>query len=173
MPDRRHLWRGIHDPEMVREGVTLTTAQPPVSQGEVAFQVTLRNTGVGHYFPTYVTPRVVIEAWQKDGQGRVLEKTRSEKVIARAVPLDLSREIFDTRLPPDEAAVLNYHQSRHPRATALVWRVRVEPDAFYLRFYRAILESGTTPTGDALLRQAARLAEESPYSLFSGEQSLE
>ncbi len=21
MPDRRHLWRGIHDPEMVKQGV--------------------------------------------------------------------------------------------------------------------------------------------------------
>ena len=173
MPDRRHLWRGIHDPDMVRKGITLITKHPPALPEEVSLQLTLRNTGVGHYFPTYVTPRVVIEAWQQDEQGRVLEKTREEKVIAREVTLDLNHEAFDTRLPPDGEVILNYRRPRHDRATALVWRVRVEPDAFYRRFYRSVLEGGTTPKGDALLRQAVQLAEGSPYNLFSGQQRLD
>ena len=65
MPDRRHLWRGIHDPEMVRSGLTITvnTGAPRYRPGETA-RVVLRvqSTRVGHAFPTYVTPRVVLRA---------------------------------------------------------------------------------------------------------------
>lgn len=172
MPDRRHLWRGIHDPAMVREGVTLTPEALAATPGEAALRLVLRNTGVGHHFPTYVTPRVIMEIWQQDQQGEALEGTRAERIIARDVSLDLSRELSDTRVPPEGAAVLDYRRPRHPRAATLAWQVRVEPDAYYLRFYRAVLESGDMPEGETLLRQAARQAEESAYLLLSGEQSL-
>lgn len=172
MPDRRHVWRGIHDPAMVRKGVTLTPEPLATSPGEVVFRLVLRNTGVGHHFPTYVTPKVTMEIWQQDEQGKSLEETCEEKIVAREVTLDLSQEISDTRVPPDGAAVLDYRRPRHPRATTLAWRVRVEPDAFYLRFYHAILESGTTPEGETLLRQAAQQAEASAYLLRSGQYPL-
>jgi len=40
MPARRHLWRGIHDPEMVRDAIEFTVTDEP---GVVA--LTLRNRG--------------------------------------------------------------------------------------------------------------------------------
>src|SRR6266436_3896370 len=37
MPDRRHLWRGIHDADMVRGGLTITLVEtPPHAAGTVA-----------------------------------------------------------------------------------------------------------------------------------------
>src|SRR5437016_14227197 len=65
MPERRHRWRGIHDADMVRSGLTIT-ARPGAARyraGDVAV-VTLRvtSTRIGHAFPTYVTPRVVLSA---------------------------------------------------------------------------------------------------------------
>jgi hypothetical protein len=55
MPDRRHLWRGIHDPEMVKPGVTveLSTKQTSYRPGQM-LQAVLRitNSGVGHHVPT-------------------------------------------------------------------------------------------------------------------------
>ncbi|MBF0624492.1 MAG: hypothetical protein HQL82_06760 [Magnetococcales bacterium] len=174
MPDHRHLWRGIHDPTLVREGVTLTTEPLSTSPGEAGLRLSLRNTGVGHHFPTYVTPRVIMEVWQQDERGKRLEGTHEAYIIARDVTLDLNREISDTRLPPDGEAVLEYRRSRHVRAATLAWRVRVEPDAFYLRFYRAVLEMATIhpAEGNDLLRQAIHLAEASPYTLFGEERRL-
>ncbi|MBF0132978.1 MAG: hypothetical protein HQL75_10390 [Magnetococcales bacterium] len=54
----------------------------------------------------------------------------------------------------------------------LVWRVRVEPDVFYLRFYRALLENGMRSEEASLLQRAARQAEESVYTLFSGQHMI-
>src|SRR5215470_12977753 len=71
MPDRRHLWRGIHDPEMVRSGVDVDLVVNTGVAGEVNASLVLRNVGVGHFFPTYVTPRVVarIELVDAGGDG--------------------------------------------------------------------------------------------------------
>src|SRR6185503_19341518 len=94
MPDRRHLWRGIHDPAMVASGleITVTPEAPRLTVGQ-EFTVTLdvRNTRVGHAFPTYVTPRVLLRGELLDASGPVAG-SRREVVIAREVALDLSRE---------------------------------------------------------------------------------
>src|SRR5213083_1308508 len=54
MPDRRHLWRGIHDADMVRSGLSITAKAGAVRYrpGDVAL-VTLRvtSTRIGHAFP--------------------------------------------------------------------------------------------------------------------------
>ena len=103
MPDRRHLWRGIHDPDMVRAGLTITAEAGAARYrvGDAAI-VTLRiaSTAVGHAFPTYVTPRVVAAIEVVDAAGRAVEGSRVETVIGREVSLDLSRELSDTRLSP-------------------------------------------------------------------------
>src|SRR5439155_933503 len=48
MPDRRHLWRGIHDADMVRGGLTITLVEtPPHAAGTVAARLVVENSGVG------------------------------------------------------------------------------------------------------------------------------
>jgi hypothetical protein len=64
MPDRRHHWRGIHDPDMVRSGLSVRHSVD--AQGG-RFEIT--NTGVGHAFPTYVTPKVIMHAVALDSAG--------------------------------------------------------------------------------------------------------
>ena len=88
MPDRRHRWRGIHDLEMVRSGLTIS-ARSGASRyrpGDVAL-VTLRvtSTRIGHAFPTYVTPRVVLSAELVDDAGRIVPGSRQEQVIGLTV----------------------------------------------------------------------------------------
>jgi cytochrome c554/c'-like protein len=167
MPQRRHLWRGIHDPEMVKAGVTIRATPPAVDSGAVTAALAIENSGVGHRFPTYVTPRVVAEIHQEDADGRPLDGTRREHVIARQVPLDLSREIADTRIEPDEKAVLEYRAPLHARAAALVFQVRVEPDAFYAAFYRSVLDAGQAGNGGKMLDEALRQANDSVFVLYS------
>ncbi len=58
MPDRRHLWRGIHDPEMVRGAVPVELVPVRATAGRADGELRIRSEGVGHAFPTYTTPRV-------------------------------------------------------------------------------------------------------------------
>ena len=172
MPDRRHLWRGIHDPDMVATGVKIQATAPSVSVGSVAALLVIRNTGTGHYFPTYVTPRVVAEGYQEDAEGRMLEDTLKVHVIARQVPPDLSEEIADSRIPPDGEARLDYRVPLNQKAAALVFRVRVEPDAFYTWFYETLLRDGSACKGEAQIRLALDESRKTPFILYFTRQVL-
>ena len=166
MPQRRHLWRGIHDPDMTRKGVTIETAPPAVHDGRVSARLTLTNSGTGHYFPTYVTPRVTVRIYQESAGKQIIEETLQERIIARQVSADLSEELADTRLAPGERRVLNYLVPRHPDARAIVMRVHVEPDYFYSGLYRSVLETEPEKKGAILLRAALKNSLESAYDLY-------
>src|SRR5919108_742895 len=143
MPDRRHLWRGIHDAEMVRSGVTITLTTDPRQyrpDEDVHARLTIANTGVGHHFPTYVTPRVVVRMALVDVHGRELRGSSEQRYIGRDVSRDLSREHSDTRLPAGGRLTLEYRR-RLDRTTGVRLRavVRVEPDHFYTGFFESLL----------------------------------
>ena len=54
---RQHLWRGGHDPQMVKSGLTIKLAEAaPANAGKRNFNLTITNTGAAHYLPTG-TPR--------------------------------------------------------------------------------------------------------------------
>ena len=167
MPERRHLWRGIYDPDMTRSGVTIRASATRAEDGVASGELRVRNTGTGHHFPTYVTPRIVVEGFQQDAKGVLLAGTRQIHVIGRQVKLDLSEELADTRLAPGEEALFRYRQPKHPAARALELRVRVEPDAFYTGFYRSLLASGGAGKGERMIRRALDESLASAYTLFS------
>jgi hypothetical protein len=168
MPDRRHRWRGIHDADMVRSGLTISAraGAPRYRPGDVAL-VTLRvtSTRIGHAFPTYVTPRVVLSAELVDDAGRIVPGSRQEQVIGREVALDLSREVFDTRLMPGKTATLTYRTKIEAAGVRARVMVVVEPDAFYVGFFETLLRQGAG-RGEAQIRQALEAARRSPFTVF-------
>ena len=166
MPDRRHLWRGIHDKATVQSGVEIALREVMADNDRVSGILTLTNTGTGHRFPTYVSPRVVMEVSQLDILGQPISETLRQQIIARQVTLDLSRELLDTRLAPGQMARLDYQAPLHRDAKSILFRIQVEPDNFYRDFYLAILESGSSYKGAETLRLALKKAETSAYSLF-------
>ena len=174
MPDRRHRWRGIHDADMVRSGLTITARAGAARYrpGDVAL-VTLRvtSTRIGHAFPTYVTPRVVLSAELVDAEGQVVAGSRREKVIGREVALDLSRELSDTRLSPGKSATLTYRVKVEAAGMRARVAVIVEPDAFYVAFFETLLRQGAG-RGEAQIRQALEAARRSPFSVFERELPL-
>ena len=172
MPDRRHLWRGIHDPEMVRAGVTINATEAKLATGSVSARLIIKNTGTGHYFPTYVTPKVVVEAYQENSRREMLEGTRREYIIGRQVELDLSKELADTRIAPDEQAVFDYRAPLKAEAVALVFRLRVEPDAFYTDFYRSLLGGNQAGKGERLIKRALENSLASHFTFYTGRQKL-
>ncbi|MBM4369515.1 MAG: hypothetical protein FJ102_25100, partial [Deltaproteobacteria bacterium] len=99
-------------------------------------------TGVGHRFPTYVTPEVWLRVDQVDGEGLAIEDTRREGLVARRVNIAERSELFDTRLLPGESKTLLYDEPLHPEARAIVARVEVWPDAAYERVYEGYLDDG-------------------------------
>lgn len=172
MPDRRHLWRGIHDPETVRAGVDIDFPAPGGTDGRVTASFAITNRGVGHAFPTYVTPKVIVEIGQASADGTLLPATVERHLIARDVSLDLSEELADTRLLPDETRRYGYDRERAAAAIALVARVRVEPDAFYAEFYRTTLRDPDFAGGREAIQVALRDAERSGYVLYDSRQAL-
>ena len=172
MPERRHLWRGIHDPEMLRAAVAFSVESGQRVDNGIRAALSIGNTGAGHYLPTYVTPRLVAEIEQLDGEGRGLPGTRVEHLIQRQVPLDLGSEIADTRLPPDGEVRLVYERPAHHAAVALAYRLRVEPDEFYARFYRALLADGGAGKDQELIALALKQAESSAFLAFDERREL-
>ena len=174
MPDRRHLWRGIHDADMVRSGLTIaaTTGAGRSRPGEtVTATLSVTSTRVGHAFPTYVTPRVVLRAELVDAAGQGVAGSRAEKVIAREVALDLSREVFDTRLLPGRSAVLRYRMRIPAPGLRVRLSVVVEPDAFYTKFFETLLRQGAG-RGEAEIRAALEASRRSPFTVFERELPL-
>ena len=142
MPERKHLWRGIHDKATTKDGVTIAVQgkQAWLGGDAGALAVTIKNSGVGHMFPTYVTPAVYVRFAQLDAAGKVFDGTRVARRIQRRVPLDLSSEVEDTRIPPDATRRFAYGIKRHAGAAKLHVEIEVDPDEFYRRFFQVSLE---------------------------------
>jgi hypothetical protein len=174
MPDRRHRWRGIHDRDMVSSGVriTLRMNRPRYRVGEqIRAQLTIATPGVGHAFPTYVTPQVRVRAELVDAGDGVVAGSVEERNIGREVPLDLSREIADTRIPPGGRFVLAYARQLESAGLRLRVTITVLPDEFYTRFFDALLAAGAG-AGEAEIREALEATRRSPYTLFVKELPL-
>lgn len=165
MPDRRHVWRGIHDPDMVRAGLAISVVEHASGVNRVDARLLVESTGVGHRFPTYVTPIVVLRAELVDAAGRAVAGTREERRIGREVTLDLERELSDTRLRPGERAELAYARALEHGAVAARFSVVVYPDAFYTAFYEGLLRQGAG-RGEAEIRAALAETRRSAFTVF-------
>jgi hypothetical protein len=175
MPDRAHLWRGIHDEEMVRAAVDVELFPQDLSGDVVRAAVVLRNRDVGHAFPTYVTPRVSIAAWQVDASGTEIPETRVEAVIGRSIDFGSSpwREELDTRVAPGDSVRLDYGVARARSAESVVARVTVDPDHHYRGVFASLLESFESPRAQGLIAGAYQRTRESSYVLWERRQRLE
>ncbi len=169
MPERRHLWRGIHDPEMVKRGVTveLRTNQPRYNVGDkLEATLTVTNSGVGHYFPSYATPKVVLQMELLDAGGRSVAGTARREFIGREATLDLSREVYDTRVPPKARHEFRYTRAIDRKGLALRAVVTVYPDDFYRRFYEAKLKDRLSADERKFLTKALKASRDSSYAIF-------
>ncbi len=175
MPDRRHLWRGIHDPEAVRSAVAVELASTAETGRPAWAELRITNREVGHMFPTYTTPRVFAALWQTDAAGREIEATRVEAVIARQIDFSTNpwQESFDTRVAPDETLVVPYEVPPATSAVALVGRVTVDPDYHYRGVFAALLGELENEEARAQILAAARGVADSAFVLAERTLSIE
>lgn len=172
MPDRRHLWKGIHDPDMVRSAVSIQVQFSPAEESPDSLRGTLSltNVGAGHRLPTYIEPQIMLFLEQRDAKGDTLPGTRGVGIIARKVTEHMDREEFDTRLMPGETFSLKYTRKRNPDAKTLVARVEVWPDEAYRLYFKKMLETDSLrPTMPAVLEamhKALKQDTDSRYLLW-------
>jgi hypothetical protein len=165
MPDRRHLWRGIHDPEMVAAGLT-----PHMTADAERVRFEVANTGVGHAFPTYVTPKVVMRAVALDIAGAPRLETLRSYEIVRKVRYENDRwiELSDTRLLPGQSAAIELAWNGSDRVQ--VW-LEVFPDDFYENEVFPGLLDAMSPDSDArrMISAASSGAAASHFRLYETE----
>jgi len=162
MPERKHLWRGIHDPDMVRSGLT-----PDFVAESALARFRLTSTGIGHAFPTYVTPRVVMKGTALDDAGRPIAGSEVVYAIQRQVAFVGGDwvERADTRLLPGQSAML---EMKWPTSGAVKFWLEVEPDYFYHHDVYGPLLGGLKANSPSatLIAEADRRAGESSFRLF-------
>ena len=165
MPDRRHLFRGIHDPDTVRSGVTWSF-DVARKGARVESRMTLTNTDTGHAFPTYIVPEVWmrIEAVNQFGIAVLVAET----LIGRQVTTEGGgwRELSDTRLLQDETATLTYQGALPPGTLAIAGSVIVRPDAYHVRSLAGHLRETRSDASRRLYQQALAEMGQSDYVLF-------
>ena len=173
MPDRRHLWRGIHDIEMTRSGVTIETALANTEDGQVVGTIKIINSNTGHYFPTYITPRILLQGMQLDQNSKEIEGSSQQYAIGRYLPLNLASEIYDTRLAPGQMLEIEYEAPKAKLAKTLLLRVQVEPDEFYTRFYESLLANNSAGKHTEMIKQALANSKNSVYTLHESRHSIQ
>ncbi|MFK5913727.1 MAG: hypothetical protein QM484_05060 [Woeseiaceae bacterium] len=121
---RRHLWRGGHDPEMVKKALSINfVEQKPInkklstSKNKRLFILTITNTGAAHYVPTGTPDRyLTIQLRVLDKNNNVLDEntdTIKRTVMWRPFIVDLS----DTRLPRWQPRTYQIDISDNDKAT--------------------------------------------------------
>lgn len=173
MPQRRHLWKGIHDSEWVKGGVRIEAQiqkEPPRTGDSVELSVEVVNAAVGHKFPTYITPKVFVRAALLDSKGKALSGTEREKIIGWDARFEDGKwkEYFDTRIAPGESFRETFRWSPPPQAKTIRAWVEVHPDHFYhVHFYPAYLKGqDLSPQGRKLIEKALRDSGRTSYILF-------
>jgi hypothetical protein len=173
MPGRRHLWKGIHDREMVKGGVRIEARLKKLaatSGSRLELSVAIINAAVGHKFPTYITPKVFVRADLLDEKGKTLPGTSQEQIIGWDARFDEGqwKEYFDTRIPPGETSRKNFLWTPPAPATQARVRVEVQPDHFYhVHFYPAFLKGeNLSKDGRRLVEKALKESGDTSYVIF-------
>jgi cytochrome c554/c'-like protein len=124
---RRHLWRGGHDPDMVKQGLEAVLREAPSPAPEKrSFTLTLTNIGAAHYLPTGTPDRhLAVSLRLVDRDGRVLQE--DNQVLKRTIlwrPFIV--ELWDGRLPRWQPRAFDFafEPAGNPTAAAVEAEVR-------------------------------------------------
>lgn len=176
MPERRHEWKGIHDPGMVRQALSGDIETDTDDPAGVRVRAEVRNMGAGHYFPTYLVPRVRLQL-VAEGGARGERHVLDEAIVSRETDIWLSEEYSDTRLAPDAARVL---EGVLPESESTEWhlyvQVDVAPKEHYERMFAGVLDDSDVkldPETRSILTAALAEARGTRYSLRLDERTLQ
>jgi hypothetical protein len=163
MPERQHLWRGIHDPDMLRKGLGVELKLTRLDSGGYRADVTARNQGAGHHLPTYMVPKIDLVLILRQGDDA---RELARDIIGWKADADITREEFDTRLPA--GASRSYaHVFTPPAASGwhVELRVDVAPREHYERMFRqSLINLSLSKNASDQLKSAIDEAEATRYT---------
>jgi len=167
MPDRRHLWRGIHDAEMTRSALDVSLQLINLGGNRYEARAKVRNSGAGHHFPTYMVAKAELQFVLQHADGR--EQWLNRHVIGWQVDTGITRELADTRLAAgEERTYLQTLQAPVGGDWRLALIIRIAPGEHYERIYRdSLTRVDQFPASvEPLLRRALANAEANRYELL-------
>ncbi len=167
MPNRQHLWRGIHDKEMVREALRIDPYWGGDTAHGLRLLVTLTNLGAGHHLPTYMVAKLVIElqALAANNAIELIDRT----VLGWYVETDLATERFDTRIPAGKQQVVEFVVPTDvwQTADAVELVVVVQPREHYERMFLDVLKQPGLSDGQRdAIGVALQEARATHYTLY-------
>jgi hypothetical protein len=167
MPLRSHTWKGVHDVEMVRSAMEFDITIESVTAEDARIRVAIRNVGAGHHLPTYVTPKIIVSVALVTASGETLKGTAFRRAIGREIDLEseVSREVYDTRIPAGGQWVWIYESTRGTLASGARVTVEVFPDDFYAAFFDDYDTSSLSDKAADAIATARKATAESRYQV--------
>lgn len=164
MPEGKHLWRGVHDPEMLRRALDARLTLTPAPEGRLIAEVVVANRGAGHHLPTYMVPKIDLVLNLHRPGGTPVEIGRD--VIGWKADAIITREEFDTRLAAGET---RHYRHAFKAPVGKDWhvelRVDVAPREHYERMFKHSLATlSMSETSTTQLQEAIREAEATRYT---------
>jgi len=153
---RQHLWRGGHDPEMVKKALTIEFIEKEkTAKNNRLFSLTIANTGAAHYVPTGTPDRhFIVNLRLLDDQGNILKENKNtlkRTVMWRPFIIDL----WDTRLARWKPRKYELEVASDSKATMIEAEIR-----YYLvdeARRKRINYKNTTPLNYEVFRQTISL----------------
>jgi hypothetical protein len=125
---RQHLWRGGHDPAMIKRAVAIEVkadTDAPKPGDRVGFTLTLVNAGAGHKIPTGDPDRFfTVEFMVEDRDGNMLEQqssTMGRWILWQPAVV----ELYDNRLLPQDSREYQFVYRLPEKADGLKLKTRV------------------------------------------------
>lgn len=169
MPNRNHLWKGIHDKEMVLSGIEKQIFLKAVDD-EIEISAELRSTNIGHKFPTYVVPKIYLKLYLQSQ--KLGKKPIGDYTIGRLMDIHLTKEFYDNRLDPGESVLITAKMSREElkKFESVIFEADVQPDELYERMFSYNLENNESlgHSQDTLnkIQESLLQKQKSKYKLF-------
>ncbi len=123
---RHHFWRGGHDPQMVRQALSIRFRAEKPRHGSEPYTLTITNTGAGHYVPTGVPDRFISVDLRLLGSGGHTLKHEHYQLTRSILWRPVVIQFQDTRLRPmiPQHFVIKADLRAHPTAVAVEAVVR-------------------------------------------------
>ncbi|MBF0470265.1 MAG: hypothetical protein HQL48_02705 [Gammaproteobacteria bacterium] len=172
MPDRQHLWKGIHDREMTQSALSVNIELIHDDE-KINAVASITNSGAGHHFPTYLVPEILLRLEHVTADGAVIEIGR--RIIAWRANLSLTEELFDQRLASGEQITIQAESDSAVVGDIFRLRVNVSPREHYIRTFEDYLSRhGASLSGEtlALLRQAITEGKQKRFEFVATTKSV-
>lgn len=173
MPDRKHAWKGIHDPVMTRSALSVDLSSQLDSEGRYNISARVTNSGAGHHFPTYLVPDVQLVLEYLSPEGDTIELNRY--TAAWRGNLTLTEELFDQRIPAGETISIDGKLNQSDPTGKVRLRVSVTPRYQYIVTFEDYFKrkvNDLKPQTSQLLQLAIQEARSANYEFIAAETEL-